>query len=40
MNEMSNDLNIRLDKDESILIFERNILDHNEFDGSAEYSKI
>jgi hypothetical protein len=40
MNEMSNDLNIRLDKDENILNFERNILDQNEFDGSAENSKM
>jgi hypothetical protein len=40
MNEMSNDLNIRLDKDEHILNFERNILDQHEFDGSAENSKM
>ena len=36
---MSNDLNIRLDKDEQILNFERNILNFKDPDDSAENSK-
>lgn len=39
MNEMSNDLNIRLDKDEQILNFERNSLNFKDTDDSAENSK-
>jgi hypothetical protein len=40
MNEMNKDLNIRLDKDEDFLNFERNILNINDFDGTVDNSKI